>query len=129
MEFESGRVLVGAKTGVLAYADGDIPAALRQVTAAGIVETTDLVERLYPGWSMESAEGEILGEGTYPADGLAYAASFPGVDVVCDRRLHPCRPASRTGRRRGAAARPVAGGARTACRGTAMVMLRSRPAR
>lgn len=61
MEFESGRVLVGAKTGVLAYADGDIPAALRQVTAAGIVETTDLVERLYPGWSMESAEGEILG--------------------------------------------------------------------
>ncbi|WP_308364267.1 hypothetical protein [Streptomyces sp. ISL-86] len=83
---------MGAKTGLLAYADGDIPAALRQGSEAGIAETTDLVGRLYPGWGMEAAEGEILDEGTYPADGLTYAASFPGVDIVCDRRLMIDRP-------------------------------------
>ncbi|MEV8536063.1 hypothetical protein [Streptomyces sp. NPDC051211] len=88
---------MGAKTGLLAYGDGDIPAALRQVTAAGIAETTELVGRLYPGWGMEAAEGEILGEGTYPADGLTYAASFPGVDIVCDRRLMIDRPSQLPG--------------------------------
>ncbi|MFJ6796603.1 DUF6928 family protein [Streptomyces sp. NPDC091268] len=83
---------MGAKTGLLAYADGDIPTALGQMTAAGIAETTDLVGRLYPGWAREAAEGETLGEGTYPAVGIAYAASFPGVDIVCDRRLMIDRP-------------------------------------
>ncbi|MFG2879154.1 DUF6928 family protein [Streptomyces sp. NPDC048337] len=83
---------MGAKTGLLVYADGDIPSALRQVTAAGIAETTELVGRLYPDWGLESTEGESLGEGTYPADGLTYAASFPGADIVCDRRLMIDRP-------------------------------------
>ncbi|MGO4462392.1 hypothetical protein AB4039_34655 [Streptomyces sp. M-16] len=83
---------MGAKTGLLVYGDGDIPAALRQVTLAGIAETTELVGRLYPGWDTEAAEGEILTEGTYPAPGLTYAASFPETDVVCDRRLMIDRP-------------------------------------
>ncbi|MGW6707052.1 DUF6928 family protein [Streptomyces sp. NPDC054956] len=83
---------MGAKTGLLAYADGDIPAALRRATAAGAGETEELVGRLYPGWGTQPAEGESLGEGTYPADGLTYAASFPGVDIVCDRRLMTVRP-------------------------------------
>ncbi|MER7946761.1 hypothetical protein ABTY59_05115 [Streptomyces sp. NPDC096079] len=34
----------------------------------------------------------MLGEATYPPDGLTYAASFTGVDVVCDRRLMFDRP-------------------------------------
>ncbi|MER5872212.1 hypothetical protein [Streptomyces sp. NPDC002044] len=83
---------MGAKTGLLAYADGDITAALREVTEADTTETAGLVERLYPGWVTEAREGEILSEGTYPADGLTYAASFPGVDIVCDRRLMIDRP-------------------------------------
>ncbi|MFF7436982.1 DUF6928 family protein [Streptomyces sp. NPDC008122] len=34
----------------------------------------------------------MLGEVTYPPDGLTYAASFQGVDLVCDRRLMFDRP-------------------------------------
>ncbi|MFJ9342614.1 DUF6928 family protein [Streptomyces sp. NPDC101733] len=83
---------MGVRTGLLAYAGRDIPAALRQATEAEIEKTTEFVGRLHPGWGMAAAEGETLGEGTYPADGLTYAASFPGVDIVCDRRLMIDRP-------------------------------------
>ncbi|WP_370107221.1 hypothetical protein [Streptacidiphilus sp. BW17] len=41
---------------------------------------------------MEPAPGESLWDGTYPPDGICYAASFNGVEIVCDRRLMEHRP-------------------------------------
>jgi hypothetical protein len=46
-----------------------------------------LIARLYPGWEVEEVEGAELGDGTNSPVGIAYAASFPGVDIVCDRRV------------------------------------------
>ncbi|GGP87358.1 DUF6928 family protein [Streptomyces sindenensis] len=37
-------------------------------------------------------KGDVLGESTYPPERLTYVASFPGVDLVCDRRLMFDRP-------------------------------------
>ncbi len=54
--------------------------------------TAALAARVFPSWGIESAEGDALDESTYPPEGLTYAASFPGVDLVCDRRLMFDRP-------------------------------------
>ncbi|MFF5634921.1 DUF6928 family protein [Streptomyces sp. NPDC012825] len=54
--------------------------------------TAALVARVFPSWGIESAEGGALDESTYPPEGLTYAANFPGVDLVCDRRLMFDRP-------------------------------------
>nr|WSX50732.1 hypothetical protein OG409_18350 [Streptomyces sp. NBC_00974] len=78
---------MGAKTGLLVYADGDVPSLLRQVGAADLEQTSRTMRRLYPGCEIEEARGSILGEGVYPPDGTTYAASWPGVELVCDRRL------------------------------------------
>ncbi|MGW1554593.1 DUF6928 family protein [Streptomyces sp. NPDC002346] len=78
---------MGAKTGLLVYADGDVPGLLRQVGAADLEQTSRMMRRLYPGCEIEEARGSILGEGVYPPDGTTYAASWPGVEVICDRRV------------------------------------------
>ncbi|MEV0092567.1 hypothetical protein [Streptomyces sp. NPDC050738] len=78
---------MGAKTGLLVYADGDVAAALRQVGAAAEEPTSALMERLYPGWEIERSAGSNLSDGVYPPDGTAYAASWPGLEIVCDRRV------------------------------------------
>ncbi|MFF4390887.1 DUF6928 family protein [Streptomyces sp. NPDC001552] len=78
---------MGAKTGLLVYADGDVPALLRQVGAADLEETSRMVRRLYAGCEIEGTRGSVLGEGVYPPDGTTYAASWPGVEVICDQRV------------------------------------------
>ncbi|MEV2193060.1 hypothetical protein AB0I02_19030 [Streptomyces phaeochromogenes] len=78
---------MGAKTGLLVYADGEAPDLLRQVGAADLARSTAMVRRLYPGWEIEDSTGSSLSEGVYPPDGTAYAAGWPGVEVVCDRRV------------------------------------------
>ena len=80
---------VGAKTGLLVYADGDVPDLLRRVEAeaADPERTHALMRRLYPGWEIAEAGTLNLYDGVYPPDGTAYAASWPGVEVVCDRRV------------------------------------------
>ncbi len=83
---------MGAKTALLAYADRDVVSALKAVGEPQAEGTMALVARVFPGWGMESAEGDVLGESTYPPEGLTRAASFPGVDLVCDRRLMFDRP-------------------------------------
>ncbi|WP_329228932.1 DUF6928 family protein [Streptomyces canus] len=78
---------MGAKTGLLVYADADVPALLRQVGAADLDRTVTMMRRLYPGCEIEECEGSNLWDGVYPQKGTAYAASWPGVDVVGDQRV------------------------------------------
>lgn len=78
---------MGAKTGLLVYADGEVPDLLRQVGAADLARSTAMVRRLYPGWEIEDSTGSSLSDGVYPPDGTACAAAWPGVEVVCDRRV------------------------------------------
>ncbi|WP_067484078.1 DUF6928 family protein [Actinomadura hibisca] len=83
---------MGAKTGLLIYADGEISQALRAASAPGPAQAAALVERLYPGRVVREGEPSSLGDGCYPSPGTVYAGSFPGVDVVCDQRVmldHP----------------------------------------
>ncbi|MFE5828830.1 DUF6928 family protein [Streptomyces sp. NPDC056508] len=83
---------MGAKTALLAYANGDVASALREAGEPTVEGTAALIAQVFPGWGMESAKGNVLGESTYPPERLTYAASFPGVDLVCDRRLMFDRP-------------------------------------
>ncbi|WUL76228.1 hypothetical protein OHA62_21725 [Streptomyces sp. NBC_00343] len=57
---------MGAKTGLLIYADGEVPGLLRQVKAADLPRTFEMMRRLYPGWEIEQLEGSSLGGGVYP---------------------------------------------------------------
>ncbi|MFF4345502.1 DUF6928 family protein [Kitasatospora sp. NPDC001540] len=86
---------MGAKTALLAHADGDVPALLRQ--AVGVTpdreRTGALMDRLYRGWTVHPGDRpRALLEAVYPAQGEAYAGSWPGVDLVCDRRFMLDRP-------------------------------------
>ncbi|MFD9412901.1 DUF6928 family protein [Streptomyces sp. NPDC059989] len=78
---------MGAKTGLLVYADGDVPGRLQEVGVADQEQTSLMMRRLYPGCEIEKTGGSDLGGGAYPPDGTTYAASWPGVEVVCDRRV------------------------------------------
>ncbi|GAA3952976.1 hypothetical protein GCM10023085_39320 [Actinomadura viridis] len=85
---------MGAKTGLLVYADGDINEALRGAPAPDPEQTAALIERLYPGWAIREDEPSSLGGGCYPSYGTTYATGFPGIDIICDQRVmldHPSR--------------------------------------
>lgn len=88
--------MVGAKTGLLVYADGDVPELLRKMPA-GMPDqerTGALVRRLYPDREreIEPCEGSELWEAVYPEEGVVYAGSWSGVEVVCDRSVMLDRP-------------------------------------
>ncbi|MFF0111414.1 DUF6928 family protein [Streptomyces prasinus] len=78
---------MGAKTALLVYADGDVSGLLRRVGAADLDRTATMMRRLYPGWEIEQCEGSNLWDGVYPPKGTAYAASWPGVEVIGDQRV------------------------------------------
>ncbi|WSW92760.1 hypothetical protein OG714_24230 [Streptomyces sp. NBC_00989] len=78
---------MGAKTGLLVYADGEVPDLLRQAGTADLARTSAMMQRLYPACDIEPHAGTELWDGVYPPKGTAYAASWPGVDVVGDRRV------------------------------------------
>ncbi|MGW3634526.1 DUF6928 family protein [Streptomyces sp. NPDC005122] len=110
---------MGAQTALLIHADGEVPGLLRQVEAADLSRTSEMMRRLYPGWEINQVAGSSLGGGAYPPKDTAYAASRPGVEIVCDRRVMIDFPWART--------RPWAGVLRTcadrprpACRGERM---------
>lgn len=89
---------MGAKTGLLVYADGDAPSLLRQVGRADPARTSAMMRRLYPGWEIEESEGSNLWDGVYPPQGTAYAAGWPGVEVVCDQEVMVDFPSQLPGR-------------------------------
>ncbi|GAB3175092.1 hypothetical protein FHX75_1350 [Micromonospora palomenae] len=83
---------MGAKTGLLAFADGDVPTALRRGGTPDARRTAELVRRAHPGFDVSATDGSTLSDGSYPPDDVTYAASLPGVDLLCDRRFMVDRP-------------------------------------
>jgi hypothetical protein len=83
---------MGAKTALLAFADGDVPSALLGATRFGRSEAEKFVRRVYPGYGLAPADDGTLEHGVYPADGITYATVLAGVDLICDRRLMFDRP-------------------------------------
>lgn len=88
---------MGAKTGLMAYASENIGDVLRGRQAEPERAAAEaLVRSLHPGWLVD-ADGvsrpvDNLLEATYPPEDVVYAASLPGVDILCDQRLmidHP----------------------------------------
>ncbi|MGN9784926.1 DUF6928 family protein [Nonomuraea sp. ZG12] len=83
---------MGVKTAVLVYSDGD-PADLLRGTTEPLPDATDaLVSELNPQWVRADSSENALVDCLYPRVGLAYAASFSGADVICDRALAIDRP-------------------------------------
>lgn len=78
---------MGAKTAILAYADGEVPSLLRDADAADPARTSATMRRLYPGWQIGESSGSSLGDGIYPPDGTVFAGSWPRLDVICDRGM------------------------------------------
>ncbi|PTA42898.1 hypothetical protein [Micromonospora sp. RP3T] len=83
---------MGAKTALLAFADGDIRPALRGATRSERAETEALVRQVHPGYLVEPADDNTLFEGTYPPDDFMYATVLAGAELYCDRRLMLDRP-------------------------------------
>ncbi|MFE2849769.1 DUF6928 family protein [Streptomyces lavendulae] len=83
---------MGAKTGLLVYADGGVPGLLKQVGVADSEQTIAMMRSLYPGRVIQETTGSSLCEGVYPPDDQVYAGSWPGVDLICDRRVMLDRP-------------------------------------
>ncbi|MEE6257029.1 DUF6928 family protein [Plantactinospora sonchi] len=83
---------MGAKTALLAFADGDIRSVLRGATPSTVDEAERLVRRLLPDRSVARHDDTTLAEGVYPPDEVTYATVLAGAEVVCDRRLTSHRP-------------------------------------
>jgi hypothetical protein len=91
---------MGAKTVLLAFVDGDLPAALRAATRSettgqvpggsgfrGAEETEAVVRRLSPGYEVTPRAGGTLFEDCYPPAGIVFAAVMPGATLLCGRQL------------------------------------------
>ncbi|MEO3817723.1 hypothetical protein [Plantactinospora sp. B24E8] len=83
---------MGAKTAMLAYADGDIRPALRNPTPCTVDEAEGLVRRVHPEHQVAPETGSTLYEGTYPPEEVGYATVLAGAELLCDRRLTSHRP-------------------------------------
>lgn len=78
---------MGAKTGLLVYADGAAPGLLKRVGRPDRERTAEMMRRLYPGWEVDAAAGSDLWDAVYPPKGRAYEGSWPGVELICDQRV------------------------------------------
>jgi hypothetical protein len=83
---------VGAKTSVLVYADGDAPGLPRDAPERDVEKTVSLIRRLYPGWNGDTVADAPLVDELRPEQGVVYAGCFPGVDIICDRKVMIERP-------------------------------------
>lgn len=60
---------MGAKTGFLVFADGDVPGLMREAGPADSARTAGMMRLLYPGWEIAQTEGSTLWDGVYPRRG------------------------------------------------------------
>jgi hypothetical protein len=81
---ERGRAL-GAKTALLAYAAGDPVESLRRAREYDPAATRALVAATHPAWEGTASSDGALFFDCYPPEGVVYAGSFPGIDILCDR--------------------------------------------
>lgn len=83
---------MGAKTALLVYTDGSPADLLRRPPAPDRDRTRALVAATQPGWTGRGGSAGSLSDDLYPPDGLVYAGSFPGIDVLCDQQVMVDRP-------------------------------------
>jgi hypothetical protein len=83
---------MGAKTALLAFSDGDLRPSLLGATRSDPDEAAELVRLVHPGYLVEPADEDTLGECVYPPEGMTYATVLAGSELVCDRRLMLARP-------------------------------------
>jgi hypothetical protein len=76
---------LGAKTALLAYTAEDPVESLRRAREPDPAATRALVAATHPGWTRTGSSGSNLFDDCYPEEGTAYAGSFPGIDILCDR--------------------------------------------
>jgi hypothetical protein len=97
---------VGAKTALLVYTEQHPSELLRQAPELDRDAASALVAATHPGWTGIATSTESLPDCVCPPDGVVYAGSFPGIDVLCDQQVMVDRPSSQL------AARLLAPGAR-----------------
>ncbi|MDO3701784.1 hypothetical protein Q3W71_08835 [Micromonospora sp. C28SCA-DRY-2] len=83
---------MGAKTALLAFADGDIRPALRAATRSERADVEALVRQVHPGYAVEPFDESTLWDDVYPPDDVTYATKLAGAELYCDRRLALDRP-------------------------------------
>ncbi|HLK76780.1 MAG TPA: hypothetical protein VKU77_24445 [Streptosporangiaceae bacterium] len=76
---------MGAKTALLAYAAGDPVESLRRAREYDPAATRALVAATHPAWDGTASSRGDLSDQCYPPEGVVYAGSFPGIDILCDR--------------------------------------------
>jgi len=85
---------VGAKTALLVYTERHPAELLRQTPELDRDAASALVAATHPGWTGTATFTESLPDCVYPPDGVVYAGSFPGIDVLCDQQAMVDRPSS-----------------------------------
>jgi hypothetical protein len=83
---------MGAKSALLVMADDDPAGLLSPPLAADGEATSALVARANPSWTGSTTAGSSLGDACYPPNGVVYAGSFPGIDILCDQQVLVDRP-------------------------------------
>ncbi|MEH0844719.1 hypothetical protein V6U81_20245 [Micromonospora sp. CPCC 205711] len=83
---------MGAKTALLAFADGDVRPALLETARSERLETEALVRQVHPGCVVEPTDDGTLFDDIYPPDDITYATVLAGAELYCDRRLVLDRP-------------------------------------
>jgi hypothetical protein len=89
---------VGAETAIVAYTDSIATDVLRAAPVLDRDATRALVDRLFPDLEIEPIGDELLCHALNPAEDVAYAGSFPGLDLVCSWQLVADRPSRAAGR-------------------------------
>jgi len=82
---------MGAKTAILAYADGDAREVLQGRPTLDRAAALDLVGRVLPGWRVEQVFDGSLEDG-YREEGVANVGCFPGLELLCHRSVQVERP-------------------------------------
>ncbi|MEU9867976.1 MULTISPECIES: DUF6928 family protein [Actinomadura] len=83
---------MGAKTAVLIYTDGHPADLLRSTPEPDPAATAALISQTNPAWDGSTTSPGNLDDYIYPDQGVAYAGSFPGIDVLCDQQVMVDRP-------------------------------------
>ncbi|GAA3746107.1 DUF6928 family protein [Micromonospora maritima] len=87
---------MGAKTALLAFADGDLRPALRAAVPSDPAEAEAAVRQALPGYEVTPAGDSVL-DVTWPPDDVTHVAVLPGATLLCDRRLVLDRPSELPG--------------------------------
>lgn len=88
---------MGAKSALMIYADGNPAELLRLPPPPDEGKTAALVAATRLGRAGAVGPAGTLDDEIYPAEGIVYAGSFPGIDVLCDRDVMTSRPSQLPG--------------------------------